>query len=282
MERCHRSHQATGRHTATCIHRPMFWESHTDAAFTGTKPLRPFSAPHTGFEDKSQTRPTPPPGRSLSRSPPLGENPAQGAAGKSPQERGSVSPSELQGAPCRSGPGQRVSWAISEPLCHQAGWGTVEDPAAQDRAEALLASLGWVWDPGWEGGGSGAGRAGESWEEASCPVVDPGSCSCQKLCFLAFMFLFLSFLGPLPRHTEVPRLGVESELEPQAYARATATLDASRVCDLHHSSGQCRILNPLSKARDGTCILTDPSRVHELVCNEGNSWSAFSLNSSPA
>ena len=27
-----------------------------------------------------------------------------------------------------------------------------------------------------------------------------------------FFFVFLPFLGPLPRHMEVPRLGVESEL----------------------------------------------------------------------
>ena len=46
---------------------------------------------------------------------------------------------------------------------------------------------------------------------------------------------------------EVPRLGVESELLPPAYARATATPDQSHVCDLHHSSQQCRILTPLRR-----------------------------------
>ena len=35
---------------------------------------------------------------------------------------------------------------------------------------------------------------------------------------------------------EVPRVGVESELLLPAYATATATLDPSRVFDLHHSS----------------------------------------------
>ena len=35
-----------------------------------------------------------------------------------------------------------------------------------------------------------------------------------------------------------------------AYTTATATLDLSHVCDLHHSSWQCRILNPLSETRD--------------------------------
>jgi len=65
-----------------------------------------------------------------------------------------------------------------------------------------------------------------------------------------FFFVFLLFLGPLPRHMEVPRLGVQSELQSPAYARATATQDPSRVCNLHHSSRQRRIVNPLSKGRD--------------------------------
>ena len=39
--------------------------------------------------------------------------------------------------------------------------------------------------------------------------------------------------------------------------RATATLDPSHVCNLHHSSRQRWILNPLSEARDRTCILMD-------------------------
>jgi len=54
---------------------------------------------------------------------------------------------------------------------------------------------------------------------------------------------------------EVPRLGVESEPQLPAYTTATATQDVSRVFDLHHSSGQRRILNPLSEARDGTASL---------------------------
>ena len=49
---------------------------------------------------------------------------------------------------------------------------------------------------------------------------------------------------------EVPRLGVQSELQLLAYA--TATQDPSSVCYLHHSSHQCGILNPLSEAGDQT------------------------------
>ena len=41
------------------------------------------------------------------------------------------------------------------------------------------------------------------------------------------------FLGPHPRHTSIPRLGVELELQLPAYA--TAVQDLSCVCDLHHS-----------------------------------------------
>ena len=63
-------------------------------------------------------------------------------------------------------------------------------------------------------------------------------------------FCLLSFLGPHPRHMEVPRLGIQLELQLPTYTRAIATPDPSRVCDLHHSSRQHRILNALSEARD--------------------------------
>ena len=38
-----------------------------------------------------------------------------------------------------------------------------------------------------------------------------------------YLFILLPFLGPLPWHMEVTRLGIESELKPPAYTRATAT-----------------------------------------------------------
>ena len=42
--------------------------------------------------------------------------------------------------------------------------------------------------------------------------------------FFLFLFLFCIFLGPHLRHMEVPRLGVESELQLRADATAAATL----------------------------------------------------------
>ena len=57
-------------------------------------------------------------------------------------------------------------------------------------------------------------------------------------------------------------IGVESELQLQAYTTVTATLDLNQVCDLHHSSLQHWILNPLSEARDRTCVLIDAGQIH--------------------
>ena len=76
-----------------------------------------------------------------------------------------------------------------------------------------------------------------------------------------FLVVFCPFSGPHQQHIEVPRLGVQSELLLPACARATATPDPSSICDLHHSSGQRWILNPLSEIRDRTRKLMVPSRI---------------------
>ena len=65
-------------------------------------------------------------------------------------------------------------------------------------------------------------------------------------------------LGPHLQHMEVPRLGVELELQLQAYA--TAMHLRSKPClqpMLQLQQGW--ILNPLSEARDWNCILIDGS-----------------------
>ena len=80
--------------------------------------------------------------------------------------------------------------------------------------------------------------------------------------------LLFCLSGLHQRHMEVSGLGDESELQLPAYA--TARPDLSRICDLHHSSQQHWILNPLRKARDRTCIiLMDTSWVHYLWATMG-------------
>ena len=85
-----------------------------------------------------------------------------------------------------------------------------------------------------------------------------------------FFHLFFFYIGPHPQHLEVPRLGVKIDLHLPAYATSTAMQDPSRVCDLHYSSQQHWILNPLSKARDGSCILMDTSWIRFCCTTMGN------------
>ena len=59
---------------------------------------------------------------------------------------------------------------------------------------------------------------------------------------------------------EVPRLEVKLELQLPAYATAAAMPDPSY--NLHHSSWQHQILNPLREAMDQTHVLMDISQVH--------------------
>jgi len=89
--------------------------------------------------------------------------------------------------------------------------------------------------------------------------------------YLKKIFIFWSFvfLGPHPRHMEVPRRGVESKLQLLAYTTAIATSDLSCVCNLHHRSRQHQILSPLSEARDQTCNLMVPSWIHFRCATTG-------------
>ena len=70
-------------------------------------------------------------------------------------------------------------------------------------------------------------------------------------------FFFFSFVGPHLQYMKVPGLGAESELQLGAYTRATAMPGLSHICSLYHSSGQRRILNPLSEVRSLTYILNE-------------------------
>ena len=79
--------------------------------------------------------------------------------------------------------------------------------------------------------------------------------------FSLVILFFFFFLGLHPQYMEVLSVGVQLELQLLVYTTATTMQDLSRVCDLHHRSQQCWILNPLSKARDGTRNLMVPSQI---------------------
>ena len=75
-----------------------------------------------------------------------------------------------------------------------------------------------------------------------------------------FVFVFC-FLGPHPWHMEVPRLGVKSELLLPTYSTATAMSDLSGTHTVAHSNSRL-VPDPMSEARDQTCILMDTSPIH--------------------
>ena len=74
---------------------------------------------------------------------------------------------------------------------------------------------------------------------------------------------------------EGPRLGVELELQLPAYPTTTETQDPSRIFNLHHSSRQCWIPDPLTEARDQTLILMDTSRTLFCCATTGTPYFFF-------
>ena len=83
----------------------------------------------------------------------------------------------------------------------------------------------------------------------------------QDLLVNLFFFFFLLFLWAAPAAYGGSQARGLIGAVATSLARATATQDPSRVCDLHNSSQQRRILNPLSKGRDRTRNLMVPSRI---------------------
>ena len=99
--------------------------------------------------------------------------------------------------------------------------------------------------------------------------------------WIFYLCIYL-FFRAAPLVYGIPRLQVKSELQLLAYTTATAMPDLSHVCSLHSSSWQCRILNPLSRARDQTNGLMDTSWVLNLLSHCGNSIHSLLNVFSPA
>ena len=99
-----------------------------------------------------------------------------------------------------------------------------------------------------------------SWHQPAFRQIN-ASAEVQDQVFFFFLPFFFFNLRLHPQHMQVPRLGVELELWLLAYATATSTPDPSHLYNLHHSSLQHWILNPLSGARDWTCVHMDTSQI---------------------
>ena len=80
-----------------------------------------------------------------------------------------------------------------------------------------------------------------------------------KIFFFFFFFFFFFVFRTIPAAYGGSQ---GRELELLAYTIATTPPDPSRICNLHHSAHQLRILNPLSKARGRTYVLKDASQIH--------------------
>ena len=104
-------------------------------------------------------------------------------------------------------------------------------------------------------------------------LIQPGECT-LSCAFDLFLYLFI-YLFSLFRvvHATCGGSWARGQIGAAAAAlhHAPATPDPSHVCDLHHNAQQRQILNSLSKARDQTHILMDPSRVHKSLSHNRNS-----------
>ena len=93
-----------------------------------------------------------------------------------------------------------------------------------------------------------------------------------------FFFLFLVFClfkaAPMAHGGSQVR-GPFRATAPGQYHSHSNT-GSEHVCKLHHSSWQCQILNPLSKARDWICKLMDPSRIRFHSATTGKPQKSFS------
>ena len=80
--------------------------------------------------------------------------------------------------------------------------------------------------------------------------------------YLIYLFIYFWFFRAAPvTYVSSQARGWNRAAAAGLRTTATAKPHLSLVCDLHHSSRQHWILNPLSEARNWTCVLMDTSQV---------------------
>ena len=87
-----------------------------------------------------------------------------------------------------------------------------------------------------------------------------------------YFFNFI-FLGPPPRHMEVPRLRLDWNYSCRPTPQPQQCQIGATSLTYTNSSWKRRILNPLNGSRDRTCFLMDTSLFRNLLSHSGNSES---------
>ena len=118
----------------------------------------------------------------------------------------------------------------------------------------------------------------QDWKDANQKMTEGlkyPDCTSQMYGWIPFFFFFLKLFRAASVVYGSSQAGVKSELQLLAYITATATWDRSCLWDIYHSSQQRQILNPLSEARDRTCIPMDTSWICYHWATTGTSCFLF-------
>ena len=116
--------------------------------------------------------------------------------------------------------------------------------------------------------GSWRSRSGEG----GAPLV---SMMDQNWVFI-FFFLFLAFFSATFTAYGSSQARGRIRAVAAGHSHSNARCEA-RICDLHHSSQQCWILNPLRETRDWTCILMSTTRIRLHWAMMGTPRTEFSF-----
>jgi len=99
--------------------------------------------------------------------------------------------------------------------------------------------------------------------------------ACQKkghlILLLIYLFIYLLFRAKPVAYGRSQARGWIRAVAAGLHHRHSPMPDLSRICDIHHNLWQHQILNPLSEARNWTCLLMDTSQARNPLNHNGNS-----------
>ena len=96
---------------------------------------------------------------------------------------------------------------------------------------------------------------------------------CVCTCFLSSLSVFFFFFFLRAVSAAYGNSQARGQMGAIAAGLHHSNARSDHIFDLHHSSQQCQILNLLSEARVGTCVLMDTSQGLLLLSHDGSSTS---------